>query len=388
MNICFYTDKAISGMTGGIGRITSVMVDYFRNHYGWKVYSIYSEDAENDCIKTNIEGAIKLRLHDRFNIRPYVINNYSKAVNFIRDNRIDIIIIQTSLDVVEKLHKALLHDNLQNVKILSVLHFAPGKDEWHWEKQGLKGLFAPIYNYLIHYATVKAYRTAYLHGEKVILLSNSYIKEYKKYAHLEETNKLTAIPNSLSFTETINDDEIHNKKNIALVVARMEDTQKRISLILRMWKKIEKTNSNWQLQIVGDGPSLSFYKQLSQELQLKCVSFEGRKDPVPYYKQASLFFMTSSFEGFPMTLVEASQFGCVPIAYNSFSSLSDVVSDGINGYVIPEGNESLFIDYALNLMNNKQLMNSMMYKSIDLSLRFSQDTICGKWKLLLESIIS
>jgi len=45
--------------------------------------------------------------------------------------------------------------------------------------------------------------------------------------------------------------------------------------------------------------------------------------------------MTSRFEGWPMVLMEAMQMGVVPVVYNSFESLSDIVVDGENGYIIP-----------------------------------------------------
>lgn len=383
MNICFYTDQTISGMTGGIGRVTQVMTEYFRQHFGWKVYSIYAKEAKADCVRTVVDGAVMLRLHDRFNLNRKVKANYAKAVDFIATNQVEVIIIQTSLDVVSKLRRALDHKGMPQVRILSVLHFAPGKDEWPWSGGGLKGLLAPLRNRFIHFATTEAYRSAYDHGEKVVLLSNNYIKEYQQYSGLKETSRLVAIPNCLSFNQTITDEERKQKKPIALVVARMEDVQKRISLILRMWKQVENRGSEWQLQIVGDGPSLPMYKQMAAELGLKQVIFEGRQNPVPYYKEASLFLMTSSFEGFPMTLVEAAQFGCVPVVYDSFSSLSDVVTDGENGFVIPEGDELSYLDRMYQLMDDGDLLHSMSDKALEYCQRFSQATVCDMWRKIL-----
>lgn len=383
MNICFYTDQTISGMTGGIGRVTQVMTEYFRQHFGWKVYSIYAKEAKADCVRTVVDGAVMLRLHDRFNINRKVKANYAKALDFIATNQVEVIIIQTSLDVVSKLRRALDHKGMPHVRILSVLHFAPGKDEWPWSGGGLKGLLAPFRNRFIHHATTEAYRSAYDHGEKVVLLSNNYIKEYQQYSGLKETSRLVAIPNCLSFTETLLAEEKQLKQPIALVVARMEDGQKRISLILRMWQKLEAQGTGWQLQIVGDGPSLPMYKQMAAELGLKQVSFEGRQNPVPYYKRASLFLMTSSFEGFPMTLVEAAQFGCVPVVYDSFSSLSDVVTQGENGFIVPEGDETAYLQRLQQLMDNSDLLHIMSDKAQEYCQRFSQERVCSTWKELL-----
>ena len=47
-----------------------------------------------------------------------------------------------------------------------------------------------------------------------------------------------------------------------------------------------------------------------------------------------IFCMTSNYEGFPMVLLEAMQFGCVPIAFKSFESLDDIIINHNNGYQI------------------------------------------------------
>lgn len=389
MNICFYTDQTISGMTGGIGRITSVMVNYFRTQFGWKVFSIFAADAKIDCLLTQTDGAIKLRLHDRLNFRQDVKKNYPRAVQFLKENAVECIIIQTSLDVVAKLRKVLDNAGLNQIRIVSVLHFAPGKDEWPWvNAMGIKKIIAPIRNWFIHRATVDCYRSAYEKGEKVFLLSPSYISQYKDYAGLKGTSKLIAMPNCLSFSEGISETELSAKKPFALVVARMEEVQKRISLILKIWANIEQSDnvvaSKWELKIVGDGPSLPMYRQMATELKLKRVTFTGRQDPIPYYKQSSLFLMTSSFEGFPMTLVEASQFGCVPVVYNSFTSLCDVVNEGQNGYIIEEGDEAGFITQTLRLMTDNALRIKLSKQAVKDCQRFSQEKICQQWRQILE----
>ena len=47
--------------------------------------------------------------------------------------------------------------------------------------------------------------------------------------------------------------------------------------------------------------------------------------------------MTSSFEGWGLTLTEAQQYGCVPLAFHSFASLTDIITDKVNGFAISVG---------------------------------------------------
>ena len=393
----------MSGMTGGIGRATTVLNDYFRNHFGWKVYSIYAFEAKDDCVRAVNDGAIQLRLHDRLGMRR-LTQNYVRATEFISQNQIQIVIIQTSMDVVAKLRKALDRGNLQNVKIISVLHYSPGTDEFPISlselksnilqgkasaKNLLKGIVAPAYNTLEHFATIKAYQNAYKYGDAVILLSDSYISAYKEFAHLKDTNKLLAIPNCLPFEHTLTNEEIEAKDKTALVVGRMVDFPKRISLILKMWQTIEQhpVAKDWNLDIVGDGPDLETFKSLANKLGLLHCIFHGRKDPIDYYRHASLFFMTSEFEGFPMTLVEAQMMGCVPVAFDTFDSLKEVVTDKENGRIIPNNDTEKYVDTVIELMNSSDTRLKLVKNALNNCQRYSQQTICNRWKSLIEYLV-
>ena len=390
-------------MTGGIGRATTVLNDYFRNCFGWKVYSIYAFEAKDDCVRAVNDGAIQLRLHDRLGMRR-LAKNYVRATEFIRQNQIQIVIIQTSMDVVAKLRKVLDRDNLNNVKIISVLHYSPGTDEFPISlselksnilqgkasaKNLLKGIVAPAYNTFEHHATVKAYQNAYKYGDAVILLSDSYIPTYKEFAHLKDTNKLLAIPNCLPFEHTLTNEEIEAKDKTALVVGRMVDFPKRISLILKMWQTIEQhpVAKDWNLDIVGDGPDLETFKSLANKLGLLHCIFHGRKDPIDYYRHASLFFMTSEFEGFPMTLVEAQMMGCVPVAFDTFDSLKEVVTDKENGRIIPNNDTEKYVDTVIELMNSSDTRFKLVQNGLNNCQCYSQQTICNRWKSLIEYLV-
>ena len=380
-------------MTGGIGRASTVLNDYFRNHFGWKVYSIYAFEAKDDCVRAVNDGAIQLRLHDRLGMRR-LAQNYARATEFIRQNQIQIVVIQTSMDVVAKLRKALDRDNLHNVKIISVLHYSPGTDENILQgkasaKNLLKGIVAPAYNIFEHHATVKAYQNAYKYGDAVILLSDSYISAYKEFAHLKDTNKLLAIPNCLPFEHTLTHEEIEAKDKTALVVGRMVDFPKRISLILKMWQTIEQhpVAKDWNLDIVGDGPDLETFKSLANKLGLLHCIFHGRKDPIDYYRRSSLFFMTSEFEGFPMTLVEAQMMGCVPVAFDTFDSLKEVVTDKENGRIIPNNDTEKYVDTVIELMNSSDTRLKLVQNGLNNCQRYSQQTICNRWKSLIEYLV-
>lgn len=397
MNICFYTDYAISGMTGGIGRVTTVLTDHFRQRFGWKVFSIYAFDPSAECRLTDVDGAVRLRLHDRTGFRRSLRANYPKAARFIQQNHIDTVIIQTSMDVVAPLRRSLDDAGLSHVKVIAVLHYTPGTDEFpidahkcwndiqhgHFSPKDIaKALIAPLYNRWEHLSTIRAYRSAYDRGDAVVVLSESYIPAYCQFAGLSHSSRLLSIPNCVPFEYSMSDAEIEQKQKTCLLVGRMVDYPKRVSLVLQMWQQVEQRPEaeGWQLVIVGDGPDLDTFRRQAQTLELKRCSFEGRQNPIEYYRQASLFLMASSFEGFPMTLVEAQQMGCVPVAFDSFGSLHEVVTDGLNGRIVPEGDSQAYTNAIIELMADTQSRLKSAQCAVRSSRDYSQDNICLRWK--------
>ena len=64
------------------------------------------------------------------------------------------------------------------------------------------------------------------------------------------------------------------------------------------------------------------------------MNFHGRQIPDDYYRRAAIFFMTSAFEGFPNTLVEAQSYAAILVVYDSYPVASWIVDDGKSGLLI------------------------------------------------------
>lgn len=132
------------------------------------------------------------------------------------------------------------------------------------------------------------------------------------------------------------------------MVARFSENQKRIKLALKIWKEVHKYRDveDWNFIIVGDGIYKNEYLNMVRKENIPNVYFEGlQKDTEKYYRQSSIFMMTSAFEGWGLTLTEAQQMGCVPIAFKSYKSLTDIITDNYNGIIIEECNIDKYIHY-------------------------------------------
>lgn len=388
MNILFFTRNQVSPNIGGTERVTLTLSTGLRKYYNYKCYSAYIHPNEGN---NNVFcGEIKLR-------RRILIND---IVNYIEINSIDWLICQGEFRIAIKI-KNVLKKRGSKCKVMAVHHFAPGWEEKfvtpqiiisklksHQKIQAFKQIL--LYPYLKWQAltNASAYKKAYLTLDYISLLSNSFIREFMDYAKITDKNKFIVIPNPLSFEEQLSINEIAHKQNIVLIVGRLEENQKRISLALEIWKRLNEKSTeahNWSLHIAGEGPDRIKYQDIVESKSIPNVVFLGKINPVEEYKKASIFIMTSRYEGRPLTITEALQFGVIPIAMNSFSSLTDLIDDSVNGYVIPNNDLDSFIKKLSELITNHTTRNEMTKQAVLSANKFSISEIAKEWVTILNN---
>lgn len=390
MNILFVTVFQVSEQKGGTERTTARVSNELR-HRGHKCYNLYAKPIGEGFEMTTFDG---------------IYNDCSpqKVQEIININHIDKIILEGTFTLIKNVYKGRLNA-FYHPEILFVHHFAPGFEPYfnafrtlwyqfrhaniigHKFKSLIKIVSYPVYKPYMDYSFHNLYKVAYTLCDKIVLLSSDYKKAYCQFGQIEDwdNSKFVSIPNAVSFDEFLDVSYISVKRKNVLIVSRLDEVQKRISLALRIWKKIECDFSlkEWTLQIVGYGESEHYYRQLIKSLNLKRVTFEGQQNPINYYKDSSLFMMTSLFEGWPMTLNEATQFGCVPIVYDTCASFHEIINHNENGFLISDSDEDEFYQKMKDVMLSDEKRQMMMVKAITLSRRFSLDNIVNQWEKLL-----
>ncbi len=163
--------------------------------------------------------------------------------------------------------------------------------------------------------------------------------------------------------------------------------EKGFDRLLSIWKDIENVRTDWELLIIGEGNLYEHNQNVAKILGLKTVRFlPFQKNVQPYYQKASLYLMTSLYEALPMVLIEAKMCGCICISYNCKTGPAEIIKDGEDGFLIPEGNQNLFIEKILNLMNDRILMERMGEKAMVNVKDYSPGKILPKWDTLIKDI--
>jgi glycosyltransferase involved in cell wall biosynthesis len=90
--------------------------------------------------------------------------------------------------------------------------------------------------------------------------------------------------------------------------------------------------------VVGDGPQAAVLKGMAASLNN--VAFIGRRTDVErFYAAFDVFLLTSNMEGLPLTILEAMASG-TPVVASKVGAIPELVSDGVNGFVVHGGTQS------------------------------------------------
>ena len=389
MNILFYTYGKVHSTKGGTERTTISVASGLTRNYGCKCFSLYEIQAGTkmeDCFTAEFQWT--------------VTSNWADNISFIRklviENHIDFIVNQGTFIYVKHFKAAVKG---LSCRIIFAHHFEPGWEtrfmSFHqllfhpgrmksiidfarWTK---RLIFFPYQRMKYLRDLPKVYYEAYQYADRVILLSQEFIRQYQSFGRFNDSRKFSIIPNALSFNEYLPEEDLDKKRQIVLIVSRLDEKQKRLTLALAIWKRIKQHSAakEWQLNIVGHGQDLKLYKHTIQKEGIPNVQLLGRQNPVPYYKEASIFFMTSKSEAWGLTLTEAQQFGVVPIAFNTYASLLDIITNGEDGIIITEGDIDAYVNNTLKLMQDSSMRKKIALQGILNCRRFAQDLVAEKW---------
>lgn len=380
MNILYFFEYAPDPQRGGASRLTHSFVNYWQT--AQKNYSFF-------CAYLKREKDYIPYFKDEILID---LNNKNTFIDFLNKNQISLIIYQMAFSKV--FFEFIKECNQNNIPIITVYHSMPGWElfhisnnlkyiSWHQAKKEdfIKKLFLPLY--LKHINKLISKRNLYIYNgsSKYILLSNKYIPIFKKINHLQNDSKLQAISNPLSFPEQ-KDVNFQEKKAQVLIVGRFSESEKRFLLALKVWKEFNNQNisNRWELIIVGFGKDENIYKEYVRRNKLSNVRFVGKQDPFEYYKKASIFLMTSAFEGFPLTLIEAQQLGVVPIVMDSFPSLHDIIINDYNGIIVNNNDVKAMCLALKDLTANQEKRKYLAVNGLSYINKFSVANIAQQWE--------
>ncbi len=163
--------------------------------------------------------------------------------------------------------------------------------------------------------------------------------------------------------------------------------QKGFDRLLEIWSRLITSHPEWKLRIVGGGELKKDYMELIERYGIadSVTLVDACRDIKAEYYNASIYAMTSHYEGLPMALLEAQSSGLPIVSYACHCGPKDVVTDGIDGFLADDGDAAAFIDKLGLLMDDDELRVKFGKAAYLNSLKYTADAIMNRWLSLFSS---
>jgi len=229
-------------------------------------------------------------------------------------------------------------------------------------------------------------RLAYPCLDAVVTMTNrsaQWVADNTGARHVE------VIPNPLvwplpSQPPRLNPEEYLKPGQRVLLGAGRLTEQKGFDLLIAAFAELASRFPDWVLVILGEGPLRS---QL--EGQVFAYGLQGRVllpgvagNIGDWYQRADIYVMSSRFEGFGNTLLEALAYGIPSVSFDCPTGPSDIIRHGVDGFLIPPGNLEELTQTLGHLMGDERLRRCLGVRALDVRERFSVERIAAMWENL------
>ena len=219
-------------------------------------------------------------------------------------------------------------------------------------------------------------------------LTPSLMEEVAEMMKENQHTKHAFVPN---FLETLPDlSGVQSREKTIISVGRLHPV-KGFDRLISAFAKVADKYPDWRVKIIGDGDEQEKLSSMIKEYGLegrvllcgKMNSFELEEE----MKKASVFAMTSHSEGLSFVTLESQSCGLPMLSYDVRVGNKMVVQQGVNGFLVPDGDENEFVDKLGMLMDDSELCSQMGQNAVMRARDFSKESVSEIWFNVLENQI-
>jgi len=224
---------------------------------------------------------------------------------------------------------------------------------------------------------------AFLYGkaDAVVLCSNGVADGLSKMKYFSRLNNIHVVPNPVNPFPEPSANRVHQRKFI-LAVGRLAYV-KGFDRLIDAFALLKGINID--LLIIGDGEERNRLTAQSERLDVQDrVFMPGEKNNVQdYYAQAELFVLPSRNEGYPNALIEAMSFGCACIAVDCNYGPRDIITNDVNGLLVPNDDTEALATGIYRMMKSPSLKKRLGEQAQAISQTNSSASITSRWEDLI-----
>ncbi|MBD3756374.1 MAG: glycosyltransferase [Gammaproteobacteria bacterium] len=158
--------------------------------------------------------------------------------------------------------------------------------------------------------------------------------------------------------------------------------QKGFERLLNAFADLAPRHTDWSLVILGEGSLRGCLTEQATQLGLDgYVAFPGAVGNVgEWFAVADAYVMTSRFEGFPNTLLEAMAHGVPSVVVDCLTGPRELIETEVNGLLVPEDDPTALITALDRLMVDPDLRMRLATRAIEVRKKYSVEQIAAHWE--------
>ena len=334
------------------------LINFFQENC---VFKIAQNVGKYSCVNTE-KRLRKIFFQLIFNLRKY-----------IKENKIEIIISETRV----YLYLLYIATIGMDVKIIYHNHFA--LSEFINNQKAGKNLKERILYFINHCIEKKC--------KKIIVLTE---KDKKDYIKIGVNNERIIILYNWLDSKLFDEKVTYNRNSKKIITVGRIDYQKGYEYLVQVAKMVFKKYPDWQWHIYGDGEQnyknqiIDLIKQNNLENHL--ILQGNHSNIYDLYQNYSFYVMTSRYEGLPMVLLEAKAKKLPLISFDINSGPSDIIRDGVDGFLIKPFDCEAMADKICELIENPGLRPNLSDNAHENLDKFRKEKIVKQWCDLIENI--
>ncbi|MEK6477766.1 glycosyltransferase family 4 protein [Catalinimonas sp. 4WD22] len=223
----------------------------------------------------------------------------------------------------------------------------------------------------------------YRFSDQLVLQTNQIAHTFPH--HLQ--NKIRIIPNPvLPPSHKLQDKSQEQSTHTIISMGRLK-WQKGYDILIKAFAPLAKAHKEWSLVIIGEGDERHHLESLCrQEGVSEQVQLVGRRyNPYDMLKEASVFVLSSRFEGFPNALCEAMAIGLPCVATQCQFGPEEIIEHNVNGILV-KVNDEIALRNALELLiESSTLRKKLGEHALKITERFALAKVMNQWELLIEN---
>lgn len=217
-------------------------------------------------------------------------------------------------------------------------------------------------------------RIFYFKNNAVVALTE---KDKNLYLNKLSNKLIKKIPNILDPEESIVNKKISERDLDIIAVGRL-DPIKRFEDVIYISETIQCNT-----KIFGHGPDEGRLKSIAKDKRILCGSSSQ------IFKEmlnAKILLVTSFRESFSMVILEAMSMGCIVVSYDCPTGPAELIDDGINGFIIPNGDKDKMKDKCIEILQGNIDLNEISNNAINFSKKFYPEKIGMLWLDLFKEV--